>query len=98
MEAISKTGSITSAARSMNMSRMTAWLLVEETNKLLSEPVVTTAPDARLGGDTTVTLVGEKTIALYHSIEAYSFITQSKRTLELRRAATFRPLRKLMRS
>jgi molybdate transport system regulatory protein len=29
LEAISKTGSITAAARSMNMSRMTAWLLVE---------------------------------------------------------------------
>jgi molybdenum-dependent DNA-binding transcriptional regulator ModE len=42
LEAISKTGSIAAAAQSMNMSRMTAWLLVEEINTLLSKPAVTT--------------------------------------------------------
>jgi hypothetical protein len=46
LEAISKTRSLTAAARSMNMSRMTAWLLVEEINKLLSEPAVTTQSGA----------------------------------------------------
>jgi len=35
LEAISKTGSITAAARSMNMSYRRAWLLVDEINKLL---------------------------------------------------------------
>jgi molybdenum-dependent DNA-binding transcriptional regulator ModE len=43
---------------------------VDELNKLLSEPVVTTATGGAKGGGTTVTPVGEKTIALYHSIEA----------------------------
>ena len=41
LEAISKTGSISAAARSMNMSYRRAWLLVDELNKLLSEPAVT---------------------------------------------------------
>jgi molybdate transport system regulatory protein len=41
LEAISKTGSITAAAQSMNMSYRKAWLLVDELNKLLSEPAVT---------------------------------------------------------
>jgi molybdate transport system regulatory protein len=65
----------------MQMSYRRAWLIGDERNKLLSEPVVTTAAGGAMGGGTTVTPVGEKTIALYHSIG----------TLELRRATTFRP-------
>jgi molybdate transport system regulatory protein len=42
LEAISKTGSITAAARSMNMSYRRAWLLVDAINKLLSKSAVTT--------------------------------------------------------
>jgi molybdate transport repressor ModE-like protein len=34
--------------------------------------VVTTAAGGTMGGGTTVTPVGEKTIALYHSIEAHT--------------------------
>jgi molybdate transport system regulatory protein len=72
LEAIRKTGSITAAAQSMQMSYRRAWLLVDELNKLLSEPVVTTAVGGVMGGGTIVTPVGEKTIALYHSIEAHT--------------------------
>ena len=70
LEAISKTGSITAAARSMDMSRMTAWLLVEEINTLLSEPAVTTqSGGAGGGGNAKLAPVGEKLIRQYHSIE-----------------------------
>jgi molybdate transport system regulatory protein len=70
LEAISKTGSLTAAARSMDMSRMTAWLLVEEINTLLSEPAVTTqSGGAGGGGKAILTPVGEKLILHYHSIE-----------------------------
>ena len=89
LEAIRKTGSITAAAQSMQMSYRRAWLLVDELNKLMSEPVVTTtAGGAMHGGGTTLTPVGEKTIALYHSIEA-----------QIRAAARgeFQAFRKLMR-
>jgi molybdate transport system regulatory protein len=50
LEAISKTGSIAAAAQSMNMSRMTAWLLVQEINKLLREPAVTAESGGAGGG------------------------------------------------
>jgi molybdate transport system regulatory protein len=70
LEAIRKTGSITAAAKSMQMSYRRAWLLVDELNQLLAEPVVTTATGGAAGGGTTLTPVGEKTVALYHSIEA----------------------------
>ena len=69
LEAISKTGSITAAAQSMNMSYRKAWLLVDELNKLLSEPAVTAAVGGANGGGATLTPVGQKTVQLYHSIE-----------------------------
>ena len=83
LEAIRETGSITAAAVAMKMSYRRAWLLVDELNKLLSEPAVTTALGGATGGGTTLTPVGEKIIALYHSVE--------DRTLALPRAANFRP-------
>ena len=49
LEAIRETGSITAAAVAMKMSYRRAWLLVDELNKLLSEPVVTTAAWRRDG-------------------------------------------------
>jgi molybdate transport system regulatory protein len=75
LEAIHKTGSITAAAllmnkRSTKMSRMTAWLRVEEINNLLSEPAVTAeSGGAGGGGRATLTPVGQQLIQHYHSIE-----------------------------
>ena len=53
----------------MQMSYRRAWLLVDELNKLLAE----SSHHSRMspaGGGTALTPVGEKTIALYHTIEA----------------------------
>jgi molybdate transport system regulatory protein len=69
LEAISKTGSISAAARSINMSYRRAWLLVDETNKLLNEPAVTAAARGASGGGAILTPVGRKIIQHYHSIE-----------------------------
>jgi molybdate transport system regulatory protein len=69
LEAIRETGSITAAAVAMKMSYRRAWLLVDELNKLLSEPAVATALGGATGGGTTLTPAGEKIIALYHSVE-----------------------------
>ena len=89
LEAIRETGSITAAAAAMKMSYRRAWLLVDELNKLLSEPVVTTAVGGAVGGGTALTPVGEKIIALYHAAED-----------QIRAGARreFRALRKLIRS
>jgi len=88
LEAIRKTGSITAAAQSMQMSYRRAWLLVDDLNKLLREPAVTTATGGVMGGGTTITPIGEKTIALHHSIEAHT------RTAA---RSEFQPFGKLMR-
>jgi molybdate transport system regulatory protein len=89
LEAILETGSITAAAVAMKMSYRRAWLLVDELNKLLSEPAVTTAVGGAVGGGTTLTPVGEKIIALYHSVEGRTR-TGARRE--------FQALRKLIRS
>jgi molybdate transport system regulatory protein len=52
LEAIDKTGSITAAAQSMNMSYRSAWLLVDEINHLLREPAdMPRATNSRLFGN-----------------------------------------------
>jgi molybdate transport system regulatory protein len=89
LAAIRKTGSITAAARSIDMSYRRAWLLVDELNKLLKEPVVTTTTGGAMGGSTTLTPIGGKTVALYHSIEARAWAAGR---------AEFQTLRKLVRS
>jgi molybdate transport system regulatory protein len=70
LEAIRETGSIAAAAQSINMSYRRAWVLVDELIKLMAKPVVATSTGGAKGGGTTLTPVGEKIIALYHSVEA----------------------------
>jgi molybdate transport system regulatory protein len=89
LEAIRKTGSITAAAKSMQMSYRRAWRYVDELNKLLAEPVVTTSAGGFTRGGTALTPAGENIIALYHSVEA--------QTLAAGRTE-FQALRKLIRS
>ena len=89
LEAIRKTGSITAAAKSMEMSYRRAWRHVDELNKILAKPVVTTSTGGARRGSTTLTPVGERIIVLYHSVEA--------RTRAAGRTE-FQSLRKLMRS
>jgi molybdate transport system regulatory protein len=69
LEAISKTGSISAAARLMNMSYRRAWLLVDATNKLLRKPAVTTVIGGGSHGGAILTAVGQEIIQHYHSIE-----------------------------
>ena len=69
LEAIQATGSISAAARRLDMSYRRAWLLVEQLNDALEEPAVTAAPGGRRGGGATLTPVGKQLVALYRSIE-----------------------------
>lgn len=70
LEAIRTTGSISGAARFLEMSYRRAWLLVEEINKSLSEPAVTAEMGGRSGGGACVTPAGEKIVDLYRKIES----------------------------
>ena len=70
LEAIRATGSISAAARSLDMSYRRAWLLVEEINQALREPAVAAETGGRRGGGAVVTPAGEQLVGLYRTIES----------------------------
>ena len=70
LEAIAETGSISAAARNLDMSYRRAWALVEEVNAALAHPAVLKAPGGAHGGGAQLTPVGEKLIKHYRSIES----------------------------
>jgi molybdate transport system regulatory protein len=56
-------GSITKAAKSMDMSYKKAWALIDDINRMASTPFVITNKGGRLGGGTEVTPAGKKAMA-----------------------------------
>ena len=62
MERIRQHGSITRAARSMDMSYRRAWVLIDSMNRQAPRPFVETAAGGRGGGGTRLTKDGEKAI------------------------------------
>ena len=69
LEAIARTGSISSAARALGMSYRRAWLLVDETNRCLVRPAVRTASGGRRGGGTALTPAGNELVRRYRKLE-----------------------------
>jgi len=69
LEAISSTGSITAAAKSLDMSYRRAWLLLDELNRSLTQPAVDSAKGGLQGGGSSLTDAGQQLIALYRRIE-----------------------------
>ena len=70
LEAVREHGSISAAARSLNMSYRRAWLLMDELNRALESPATVSEHGGQSGGGSTLTPVGEEIIRLYRSIEA----------------------------
>jgi molybdate transport system regulatory protein len=69
LEAIEETGSITAAAKHLDMSYRRAWLLLDELNRCLRKPAVDSAKGGTHGGGSEVTATGRQIIALYRSVE-----------------------------
>ncbi len=72
LEAIRDEGSISAAARAMEMAYRHAWELVDELNACFAEPVVEASAGGREGGGATVTAWGEELIRGFHAMEAAS--------------------------
>jgi molybdate transport system regulatory protein len=70
LEAIDQTGSITAAAKSLDMSYRRAWLLLDELNSSLRVPAVDSAQGGQHGGGSELTEVGRQVIDLYRRVEA----------------------------
>ncbi len=69
LEAIDRKGSISAAAREMEMSYRRAWLLVEALNQMFAKPVVVAATGGARGGGAQITDFGRKVAAAYRRIE-----------------------------
>ena len=69
LEAIETEGSISAAARSIQMSYRRAWILVEAINKFAKKKVVKTHPGGKGGGGAIITRSGKEIIRLYRDME-----------------------------
>jgi len=70
LEAVARTGSITAAAKELGMSYPRAWNLVDELNRALREPAVTSKKGGERGGRSELTAAGLKLVARYRRIES----------------------------
>ncbi|TDY39014.1 molybdate transport system regulatory protein [Paraburkholderia rhizosphaerae] len=75
LEAVKEHGSISGAARSMNMSYRRAWLLMDELNRSLKSPATVAEHGGQSGGGCALTPVGEEIIRLYRGIETQAYAT-----------------------
>jgi molybdate transport system regulatory protein len=85
LEMVLETGSISAAARRMDMSYRRAWLLIEEMNSMFATPLVATSAGGAGGGGAEVTPLGLKMIAQFHQLQksADELVRQSLRGLKL---------------
>jgi molybdate transport system regulatory protein len=66
---VAETGSISAAARQMEMSYRRAWLLMGEMNEMFDKPVIETTSGGSGGGGAKITEHGKRVIALYHELQ-----------------------------
>jgi molybdate transport system regulatory protein len=69
LEAIMAKGSITAAARSLEISYRYAWRLVQSINDTFSSPAVVTEVGGSKHGGTKLTATGTQIIAIYNTIQ-----------------------------
>lgn len=69
LEQIAAFGSISAAARAMNMSYKRAWDLVEEMNLLFGKPLVEAQTGGRHGGGARLTPLGLSVVTRFRAIE-----------------------------
>jgi molybdate transport system regulatory protein len=70
LEAVREHGSISAAARSLDMSYRRAWLLIDELNRSLKSPATVSEQGGQSGGGCVLTEVGESIVRLYRDVEA----------------------------
>ena len=70
LEMIRDTGSISAAARSLDMTFRRGWQLVETMNQLFREPVVKASAGGKTGGGASLTPFGAELVAHFREMEA----------------------------
>lgn len=70
LEAIAAHGSISAAARAMNMSYRRAWLLVDAMNRCWSSPLVETSPGRAKGSGARLSEAGRRVLDHYRRLQS----------------------------
>ena len=70
LEGVREHGSISAAARAMQMAYRHAWELIDDLNQGFGRPVVETASGGRAGGGARLTGFGEELVRRFRSMEA----------------------------
>lgn len=69
LEKIATEGSISKAAKAMDMSYSRAWQLVDSMNNSFRKPLVEPKTGGKKGGGAAITKAGEEVLALYRKME-----------------------------
>jgi molybdate transport system regulatory protein len=69
LEEISSSGSISAAARAMDMSYKRAWDLVDDLNRLFGKPLVSARTGGKSGGGAALTPLGLSVVTRFRAIE-----------------------------
>lgn len=78
LRAIDATGSISAAAKSLDMSYRRAWTLVESMNEHFQDPLVDKARGGAGRGGAAVTAMGHKVLKLYEQMQAEADLVVAK--------------------
>ncbi|MGH8227642.1 MAG: winged helix-turn-helix domain-containing protein [Steroidobacteraceae bacterium] len=88
LEHIEASGSLSQAARDLGMSYRRAWLLLDDLNHALPEPVTTASIGGAGGGGAALTPFGRKLVAAYRDVEHASHDVAAERLAWLARGAS----------
>ncbi len=83
LKAILETGSLSAAAKSLEMSYKKAWNLIDSINKNAAEVVVQKTVGGKAGGGATVTEYGKTLIQKFEKINAETIEFLNQKLLEL---------------
>ena len=93
LEQIGRTGSISEAAKAMEMSYMKAWKLVQSMDRGFAEPLVRKTRGGQNRGGATVSPTGLKVLALYREMESASQAAIRRSTARFNRLLKNAPVR-----
>jgi molybdate transport system regulatory protein len=91
LEEIARSGSISAAGRALRMSYRRAWELVEDLNRHLGTPVVSTAAGGTGGGGARLTEAGQTLVAEYRTLEVAANAGAAAHLAALGRIGAARP-------
>lgn len=91
LEHIHSSGSLSQAARELDMSYRRAWLLLDDLNHAFSEPVSTTSVGGAGGGGAKLTDFGRKLVETFRELEQASRELAGRRLGWLAELATTHP-------